>query len=75
MYYFSEKVNFTNIYQKKCNLFHELISSPDRISFTIWQFLLEEFLCPCFLNYHLLSTKPYRDIDLLSIHVLELNYT
>lgn len=30
MYYFSEKVNFTNIYQKKCNLFHELISSQDR---------------------------------------------
>lgn len=30
IYYFSEEVNFTNIYQKKCNLFHELISSPDR---------------------------------------------
>lgn len=30
IYYFSEEVHFTNIYQKKCNLFHELISSPDR---------------------------------------------
>lgn len=30
IYYFSEEVNFTNIYQKKCNLFHELISSSDR---------------------------------------------